>query len=221
METQLIMCQSRADGVGAGTGKTRVHRSGMVDKKRVEANATSRRWAGNVASTVLAVMLPAGVVFGFMFVRPVVLLVIVGLGQGILVGVGLKWVWKRYGEIRSKGAVAAIGGLISASLLYAILYLREVWFMAGQTGRSTWGAMIAMLGIGNASPYALLDQFMLVPATGHGGFIGYVMFRIAESENFANMLVAHVAVCVLLSWRVAIYARGNARGAILRSNSAA
>ncbi len=193
----------------------------MTDNERVEANAASRGLVAKSVGALLAVVLPAGVVFGFLFVRPVALLVIVGLGQGILVGVGLKGVWNRYGKIQLPGAVAALSGFASATLVYAILYLREAGFMAGQTTRSFREAALSMLRIGGASPYALLDQFMLVPATGHRGFIGYVIYRIAESENFANMLVAHVAVCVLFSWRVGVHARARTREATLPSNSAA
>jgi hypothetical protein len=192
----------------------------LTDNRIVKANATWRRWAALGAGTFLAVVAPAWIVFGFLFVRPVVLLVIVGLSQGVLVGIALRWIWKRFGEVRWKGAGAAVAGLVSAWMVYGILYLREVWFVAQQGTRSWWNAVLAMVGLAKGSAYTLLDQFMLLPATGHSGFVGYVMYRIAESENFANMLVAHVAVCVLLSWRMGVYSR-KARGAILASNSAA
>ncbi|HEX8521730.1 MAG TPA: hypothetical protein VF669_05690 [Tepidisphaeraceae bacterium] len=149
-----------------------------------------------------AILLPALIVFTFLFVRPVVLLVIVALSQGVLVGLSLRWLINHLSVHDARGTLAATCSLLSAASLYAILYFKEVWFMASQSTPSTLARMLAIFRLAKTNPYALLDQWMLLPITGHGGFFGYMIFRIKESDQFLNMLVAHVVVCVLLGWRI-------------------
>ena len=172
---------------------------------------TVRRWAGLIAGTAAAIVIPAAIVVAFMFVRPIVLFVIVGLGQGVLTGLALRGVWGMWGPIRNRGAVGALVGLASATAAYGILYLREVVFIAQQSTESTGALVAGLIGLGKSSPYETLDQFMLLPATGHRGLVGYILFRMAEAPQFLNMLVVHVAVTVLLTWRIGVYQRRMAR----------
>ncbi len=163
---------------------------------------------------MLAILLPAIVVFTFLFIRPVVLLVIVGLGQGVLVGVGLRLWWNWLGAKRGLATTSAVAGLASAAAVYLILYLREIVVVVRQSAHSTGELIRDMLGLGGLSPYRVLDQFMLVPATGHRGLVGYILYRMSETSQFSTMMMIHVGVCVLLSWRVGVYRGGQQRSAL-------
>ena len=158
------------------------------------------------AAIVGAILVPALLVFISAFIRPTGFMVILGLSQGILVGLALRGIFSCHSTERGwKHTFSSIGGGVASTFaVYMFLYLREVFAVAQQAIPTTGGIILGMLGIGSRNPYAILSHFLTGPITGHGGFLGFILFRIAESPQFLNVMCCHLAVTVLFSWRIVV-----------------
>jgi hypothetical protein len=157
-----------------------------------------------------AIILPALLTFAFLFVKPIVLLVIVGLAQGILAGLALRLITQRLALTRTwrLTALSVLSGIASALLVYLILYLREVLAIGREILPPGHSLALEMLNFSRRGPYAALSQFMTIPLTGHRGFLGYILYRMNETSMFTHTFLVHVGVTILFTWRLTMFVRG-------------
>lgn len=136
----------------------------------------------------------ASVVFG----RPLVCLAGV-FGQGIVVALGLCLVF-RLVKLRHR-PLALVAAIITACaavlLVYVGLWMREVWHCAPFVGARGANAWVQLMGFGFTRPYQLLDR-ALVPRTGHGGLIGYMLYRVQGKPAVAAVTIGHLAAALLI-----------------------
>jgi hypothetical protein len=168
-----------------------------------------RRCALAAIGILSCIVLPALLVFTFLFVKPIVLLVIVALGQGVLAGIALRFISQRLALKRTwrLAALSVFSGLASALLVYFILYLREVLAIGREILPPGHSLAMQMLNFSRRGPYVALSQFMTIPLTGHGGFLGYILYRMHETAMFTNTFCVHVGVTVLFTWRLTMFVR--------------
>lgn len=133
-------------------------------------------------------------------------------GEGIVVAVGLSLVY-RLVKLRHRplALIAAIGTAVAAVLLlYAGLWMREVWHCAPFVGARGAHAWLQLMGFGFTRPYQLLDAF-LVPTTGHGGLVGFILYRLQGKPTLVALTAGHLALTLLIC---VIFARKWTPGAV-------
>lgn len=193
----MPVADDERNGVNARNG-VRLGDNGLQQSK----TGTCRSALLLIGGAFLSAILSAAIVFAVLVGAVPTLVAIFGLGQGVLCGLGLRAAL-RLARVRSGQlafASAIFTGVLAALGVYFGLYLRELWDMERAMGASPSGALRAICSLDAPRLFSIA---LTLPATGHSGFLGYMLLKARESASFVNVLAIHVAATALLSWMVA------------------
>jgi hypothetical protein len=147
--------------------------------------------AGGIALATIALGYPLLALAGF-------------FGQGVVVVCGLSLAYRSARlQHRSLALTAAMATALAAVLaFYSGLWMREAWHcrqLVGAPGARGW---LQLMGVGFTTPYRALDT-VLVAKTGHGGLIGYILYRLLGHGPLLALTIGQFAatalVCVLFA----------------------
>jgi hypothetical protein len=136
---------------------------------------------------------------------PPIVPLILGLCEGAIIGGLLRRTFRR-ARVRQPSfppAFAVICAITSAVVICLGLYVREAYDIQAAGGGSLYHNLLGLAGISRSrNAFALISMVSRV-RTGHGGFLGYLLFRFQIFPKFQSLLLGQTIISGFLIHRIA------------------